>query len=276
MKAGTTTIEVKSGYGLNKDSELKILEAISEAQLHVVPDLVPTCLAAHILPKDFEGSADEYLDVIINELLPEVKRKKLANRVDIYVDKGAFTVSQAERYLQRAIEMDFDVTVHADQFSKGGGNTAIKIAAVSADHLENSDDEVILQLARSNTIAVALPGSSLGLGESFAPGRKLLDAGASLAMGTDWNPGSAPMGDLLVQASIMGVYEKLSIAEILASITFRSAAALNLNDRGILDTGKLADFSAFPVSDFREIIYNQGRIKPCRIWKGGQLAYKHV
>ncbi len=131
------------------------------------------------------------------------------------------------------------------------------------------------QFVQSNTIAVALPGSSLGLGEAFAPARKLLDAGASLAMGSDWNPGSAPMGDLLVQASILGVYEKLSVAEILAAITFRSAAALNFHDRGTLDTGKLADFIAFPVHDYREIIYNQGRIKPSRVWKRGHLAYKH-
>jgi imidazolonepropionase len=275
MINGTTTIEVKSGYGLTAESELKILEAIRTANEHVVPDLIPTCLAAHMLPADFQGNAGEYLEEIIRDLLPEVMKKKLSRRADIYIEKGAFSPAQAGNYLKKAKELGFDVTVHADQFSAGGSDVAVRTGALSADHLEASREEDIPGFVRSATIPVALPGASLGLGEPFAPARKLLDAGASLAMGSDWNPGTAPMGDLLVQASVLGVYEKLSIAEILAAITFRSAAALDLHDRGILDTGKVADLSAFPVHDYREIIYNQGRIKPSGVWKGGQPAYKH-
>lgn len=275
MISGTTTIEVKSGYGLTTESELKMLEAIAEANEHVVPELIPTCLAAHILPRDFKGKAEEYLEKIVEELLPLIMQKKLSERVDIYIDKGAFTVEQAIQYLKKAVDAGFRLTVHADQFSCGGSTTAVEVGALSADHLEVSGDKEIERLAQSDTIPVALPGASIGLGVRFAPARRMLDAGTSLAMGSDWNPGSAPMGDLLVQASIMGVYERLSIAEILASITFRSAAALDLQDRGMLDAGKLADFSAFPVHDYREIIYNQGKIKPSRVWKNGQMAYKH-
>jgi imidazolonepropionase len=128
-------------------------------------------------------------------------------------------------------------------------------------------------LANSNTIPVALPGASVGLGEPFTPARKLLDAGASLAIGSDWNPGSAPMGDLLVQSSILAVYEKLTIAETLAGITLRAAAALKLSDRGVLDKGKQADFVAFPLDEYQEIFYNQGRIKPAKVWKEGVLVY---
>ncbi len=273
LATGTTTIEVKSGYGLTTESEIKILEAIYQANKNVAPDLVATCLAAHMLPADFKGTASEYLKEIVRDLLPVVMKNKLSHRVDIYVDEGAFSSSEAEKYLNQAKKLGFDLVVHADQFTSGGSKIAIVAGALSADHLEASGEFEIEQLIKSKTIPVALPGASLGLGVPFAPARKLLNAGTSLAMGSDWNPGTAPMGDLLVQASILGVYEKLSIAEILAAITFRSSAALNLNDRGILDTGNLADFSAFPVQDYREIIYNQGKIKPVKVWKKGKLVY---
>lgn len=273
LKNGTTTIEVKSGYGLNLESELKMLEAIFNSNKLVAPDLVSTCLAAHILPKDYKGSADEYLAEIVERLLPEVIRQKLSKRVDIYVDESAFTPEEAMEYLTKASGLGFDAVVHADQFKVGGSHIAVELKALSADHLEASAEGEIEALANSNTIPVALPGSSIGLGEPFSPARKLLDAGCSLAIGSDWNPGSAPMGDLLVQASILAVYEKLTIAETLAGITFRAAAALKLSDRGILDKGKMADFVAFPLDEYQEIFYNQGRIKPSKVWKEGVLVY---
>jgi len=124
-------------------------------------------------------------------------------------------------------------------------------------------------LANSAVIPVALPGASLGLGCTFTPARRLLDAGTSLAIASDWNPGSAPMGDLLTQAAILGTFEKLSNTEVLAGITFRAAAALNLKDRGKLAEGNIADFVAFPVDDYREILYQQGQLKPCNVWKNG-------
>lgn len=270
---GITTIEVKSGYGLNMEMELKMLESIFYTNKLVAPDLVPTCLAAHIAPRDFEGTPEEYLDDIVERLLPEVVRQKLSQRVDVYVDKGAFSIEQAKAYLLKASQMGFDTIVHADQFTAGGGKMAVEVGAVSADHLEVADEEAIQLIAESNTIAVALPGSSVGLGEPFTPARKLLDAGACLAIGSDWNPGSAPMGDLLVQASMLSVYEKLSIAETLSGITFRAAAALKMKDRGVIDRGKMADFAAFPVREYEEIFYNQGSVKPSMVWKDGKIVY---
>jgi len=206
-------------------------------------------------------------------LLPQILRQKLSKRVDIYIDENAFSAEQAKKYLAKAIELGFDTVVHADQFMAGGSHIAVELKALSADHLEVSTESEIKALANSNTIPVALPGSSIGLGEPYTPARKLLDAGGSLAIGSDWNPGSAPMGDLLVQASILAVFQKLTIAETLAGITFRAAAALNLSDRGVLDKGKLADFVAFPVDEYQEIFYNQGRIKPSKVWKEGVLVY---
>jgi len=269
---GITTIEVKSGYGLDVAHELKMLTAIREGAGSTRADLIPTCLAAHIKPKDFSGSNQDYLEYLVRELLPGVRSQGLASRVDIYIDEGAFTPGEARYYLSEAAKLGFNLAVHAEQFSRGGVQVAVELGAWSADHLEAATHEEISILAASGVCPVALPGASLGLGAGFAPARKILDAGASLAIASDWNPGSAPMGNLLMQASIIGVYEKLTMAETLAAVTFRAAQALHLNDRGILRPGMLADFIAFPCRDYQEILYNQGGIMPEKVWKRGKAV----
>jgi imidazolonepropionase len=273
LKDGITTAEVKSGYALNVEDELRMLETINKVNETGDIDLVPTCLAAHTLPKDFQGSSKKYLEFMLKNLLPEVMRRNLSSRADIYIEKSAFSADEGLYYLREAKNLGFDVIVHADQFTTGGSMVAVEAGAVSADHLEVSSDKEIVRLARSNVITVCLPGASIGLGTGFAPARKMLDAGCSLAMASDWNPGSAPMGDVLMQACILGVYEHLTMAETLASVTFRAAAALKLHDRGILKNGYLADVIAFPVSDYKEIIYQQGKIKPALIMKKGRLIH---
>ena len=270
LRNGVTTIEVKSGYCLNTEGELKLLEVIGRVNKKLAVDLIPTCLAAHIKPSDFKGTQPEYLDNIINELLPEVKRRNLSNRIDIYIDKGAFTTEEAILYLNRAKALGFDLVVHGDQFTEGGVAVACELGARSVDHLEMMNDQEIQLLADSDVISIVLPGSSLGLGGRFAPARKLLDAGCSLAIGSDWNPGSAPMGDLLLQTALIGIYEKMTMAESLAGITFRAAKALNLNDRGVLKMGLIADMAGFSVADYREIIYHQGSLNPSVVWKRGE------
>ena len=259
---GVTTIEVKSGYGLSVEEELKQLRAIKAASTKTKATLVATCLAAHMLPKDFEGGQNEYLDYLLKELLPVVKSENLAKRIDIFIEKGAFNTENGLNYISKAKEMGFDVTVHADQFTVGGSTVAVDAGAVSADHLEASKDRDVKLLAKSNTVAVTLPGASMGLGMNYAPARKLLDAGASLAIASDWNPGSAPMGDLLMQAAVMGIAEKLTTAEVFAGLTSRAAKALNLSDRGVLKTGMHGGLQAYPCEDYREILYNQGKLKP--------------
>ena len=269
LNDGVTTIEVKSGYGLDVESELKILNVIKEAHTEIVADLIPTCLAAHVCPKEFSDKK-AFLEHIESELLPRLKTENLANRVDIFVEPSAFPVEIAKSYMLAAKNLGFYLTIHADQFHTGGSEIAVELGAHSADHLEASSDKEIALLAKSDTVAVALPGASIGLGMNFTPARKLLDNGASVAISTDWNPGSAPMGDLLVQAAIIGIYEKLSSAEIFSGMTFRAAKALGLKDRGRIAEGLKADFVSFPFSDYREILYNQGKIRPSWVWKDGK------
>lgn len=271
LKNGITTIEIKSGYGLSIEDEIKMLEAINDVRSNSDADIIPTFLGAHMKPRDFEGSNSEYLNLLVNEVFPIIKQKNLAKRVDIFTEKSAFSVEESRSYLQQAKNNGFDITIHADQFTPGGSLLAVEFDALSADHLEFSGDDEITAIAKSNVVATALPGASIGLGMQYTPARKLLDAGACLSIASDWNPGSAPMGDLLTQASVLATFEKLSMAEVLSGITFRAAKALNLNDRGVLEKGKKADFISFPTYDFRDIIYYQGQMKPNGVWKNGIL-----
>lgn len=266
LNQGITTIELKSGYGLNADEELKMLRAIKKAQAKTKATLVPTCLSAHLKPRDFEGSSEEYLNYILDEILPKVKDENLANRVDIFIEKSAFQPEESKTFLLKAKELGFQITVHADQFTAGSSRIAVEVGAKSADHLEATIAEDIEFLANSNTVAIALPGASLGLGEPFSPARKILDKGGILAIATDWNPGSAPMGNLVTQASILATYQKLTTAEVLAAITFRAAYALDLEDRGILAEGKKADFITYETDNFQNILYHQGSLKPKNIY----------
>ncbi|MEW2921101.1 imidazolonepropionase [Muricauda sp. ANG21] len=275
LKNGITTIEVKSGYGLSVDEELKMLRAIKKANETSNMTLVPTCLAAHMKPKDWNQDK-EYLEVIINELFPIIKTENLAHRVDAFVEESAFSPEEIKPYFQKAKEMGFDITVHADQFTTGGSQVAVDFDAVSADHLEASTEKEIQLLAKSNTIATALPGASLGLGCAYTPARKILDAGGALSIASDHNPGSAPMGDLLTQASILGTFEKLSNTEVLSGITFRAAAALRLTDCGKLEAGAQADFVIFPTDNYQEITYHQGQLKPIEVWKNAAPSTKNL
>ncbi|UFH33729.1 imidazolonepropionase [Chryseobacterium sp. C-71] len=261
ISLGITTIEVKSGYGLDVENELKMLRIIKKAQTQTKATLVPTCLSAHLKPRDFEGDNKAYLDYILAEILPKVKEENLAKRVDIFIEKSAFQPEESKEFLLKTKDLGFEITVHADQFTPGSSRIAVEVGAQSADHLEATIDEDIDFLAQSNTVATALPGASLGLGEKFTPARKLLDAGAILAIASDWNPGSAPMGNLITQASILATYEKLTTAEVLAGMTFRSAFALGLEDRGRLEKDMKADFITYKTDNFQNVLYNQGSLK---------------
>lgn len=270
ISLGITTVEVKSGYGLNVEEELKMLRVIKKADGLTPATLVATCLAAHLKPKDFDGGNTDYLNYIAEQLLPVVKEQDLADRVDIFIEKSAFLPDESKVFLEKAKEMGFDLTVHADQFTPGSSRIAVETGARSADHLEAMADEDIAFLAGSDTVATALPGASLGLGEPFAPARKLLDAGAAVAIASDWNPGSAPMGNLVAQASILAAFQKLSTAEVFAGITFRAAKALGLEDRGTLEKGKKADFAVYDTEDFRDVLYLQGRLQAESVYIDGE------
>ncbi len=265
LKNGITTIEIKTGYGLLVEHEIRLLNIINS--LNTEATIVSTCLAAHVKPRDFDGSSKEYLEHLEKELLPKIKT--LTNRIDIFTEKSAFDIDESTAYLQKAKNLGFELTVHADQFTFGASKMAVALHALSADHLEATTEEGIEILAKSGTVAVALPGASIGLGEPFAPARKLLNAGACMAIASDYNPGSAPMGNLVAQASILATFQKLSTAEVFAGLTFRAAKALNLTDIGKLEKGYRADFQAYHTSDYREILYHQGQMKPKEVWKNG-------
>ncbi|MGO4707594.1 imidazolonepropionase [Chryseobacterium sp. 2TAF14] len=269
ISLGITTIEVKSGYGLDVENELKMLHIIKKAQEKTQATLVPTCLSAHLKPRDFEGSNEEYLQYILNEILPKVKEENLAKRVDIFIEKSAFQPEESKDFLLKSRDLGFEITVHADQFTPGSSRIAVEVGAKSADHLEATIDKDIEFLAKSDTVATALPGASLGLGEKFTPARKLLDAGAIVAIASDWNPGSAPMGNLITQASILATFEKLTTAEVLAGMTFRSAFALGLEDRGSLKKGLKADFVTYKTNNFQNVLYNQGSLNAEHVYIDG-------
>lgn len=269
FQEGVLTCEVKSGYAPNLEDEVRMLRIIYEIDSSNDIDLIPTCLAAHVTPKKYESSK-KYLDSIVNDLLPIIKEENLSNRVDIFIEEKAFSITEASNFLEK-IKNDFYITAHANQFTSGGLKVGVDNGAVSVDHLEVITDQEIDYLSKSDTTGVVLPGCSLGLGIPFAPARKLLDYNCKVSIASDWNPGSAPMGDLLMQASLLGSTEKLSNAEVLAGITCRAANALSLEDRGSLENGKIADMIGFKTNDFRDILYNQGKLKPSFICKRGKI-----
>ena len=269
FQEGVLTCEVKSGYAPNLEDEVRMLRIINEIDSSNDIDLIPTCLAAHVTPKKYESSK-KYLDSIVNDLLPIIKEENLSNRVDIFIEEKAFSITEASNFLEK-IKSDFYITAHANQFTSGGLKVGVDNGAVSVDHLEVITDQEIDYLSKSDTTGVVLPGCSVGLGIPFAPARKLLDNNCKVSIASDWNPGSAPMGDLLMQASLLGSTEKLSNAEVLAGITCRAANALSLEDRGSLENGKIADMIGFKTNDFRDILYNQGKLKPSFICKRGKI-----
>lgn len=274
IQQGVTTLEIKSGYGLSLEEEIKILRAIKLSAQQLPIDIIPTCLAAHMKPSDFSGSASAYLQAIADKLFPVLRDENLSDRIDIFVERSAFSIEEAEPYLSLAKERGFDIVVHADQFTPGASELAVRLGAVSADHLEASTEAAIRLLGQADTVSVVLPGASMGLGCGYAPARRLLDAGACVAIATDWNPGSAPMGQLMTQASVLAAAEKLTTAELLAGITFRAAKALSLTDRGTLEVGKLADFNIYPTDNYQDIAYLQGTLKPQQVWKNGRLIFE--
>ncbi|MDG2450835.1 MAG: imidazolonepropionase [Saprospiraceae bacterium] len=267
---GITTVEVKSGYGLSVKDEMKMLNVIKKANSRHQLDIIPTCLAAHIVPREFPNEKS-YLDYLISELVPNIKRDDLCTRFDIFIEESAFTRDNSKSYLNYLKQNGFDITIHGDQFHTGGSLLAIECGAVSVDHLETSGNKEISALAKSDVVAVGLPGASIGIGCDFLPARKLLDEGVSLAIASDWNPGSAPQGNLLAQASILATYEKLSAAEVFAGITYRAAGALKIKDRGRIASKYAADIVAFQCHDYRQILYHQGELKASYVWKNGEM-----
>ena len=264
---GTTTLEVKSGYGLNLQSELKVLELYKRLNRRGPLELISTFLGAHVVPPEYKRMPEAYVDLLINKILPAVAQKGLAEFCDVFVERGAFTVTQARRILAAGQTLDLEPRIHAEQLSRTGGTQlAVQLGAASVDHLERANSSDIRALASSNTIATLLPGAVFHLGKgAYPPARKLIEAGAAVALATDFNPGTSPSVSMPMMLSLACNQMRMTPAEAITAATINGAHTLRRAGRlGSIEVGKQADLCAFEVSDYREIPYYFG-VNLCRL-----------
>ncbi len=276
---GSTTIEVKSGYGLDPVNELKQLRAIRKTAAAERASLVPTFLGAHEVPPEFRGRRADYVRLVCDEMIPAVAREHLAAACDVFCEPGVFDVAETRTILTAAQRHGLAVKLHADELAgSGGAELAAALGAVSADHLAAISDAGIRALAASATVAVLLPATMIFLGKrTQAPARRLVEAGAAVALATDFNPGSSPtVGLPLVMA--LGVSQLgLRYSEVVSAVTVNAAAALGLAaDRGQIAPGFRADLVCWGVSDWREVAYWMGEQLVTAVWTGGSACPLHV
>lgn len=273
MAEGATTVEIKSGYGLDLDTELKQLRVARLLAQHLPVRVSTTCLAAHALPPEYDGRADEYIDLVCEEILPAVAKEQLADAVDMFCESIGFSVDQCQRVIARAQELGLPVKVHAEQLSRSGASEmAAKAGALSADHVEYISDLDVAALAESGTAAVLLPGAFYTLRETrLPPVDKLRAAGVPIALSTDLNPGSSPIASLRLMMNMGCNLFALTPAEALAGVTRSAARALGLCcSRGVLRAGLLADMVLWPIDTPDLLAYEVGAIRPARIFLGGR------
>ncbi len=275
LESGTTTIEIKSGYGLSPDDEIKMLTAIREVGRRMPMEVVPTYLAAHALPPEFDGRPDDYIASVIDDaLLERIAAEKLAEFADVFTERGAFTVEQSRRFLDACRRHGLTPKVHAEQITRSGATQlAIELGAASADHLECVDDADIAALKSSRTIPVLLPGCSFFLGTPPAPARKLIDAGLPVALATDCNPGSSMIESLPLIMSIACTLLRMTPAECLIACTANAAAALGRADRlGAVVVGHQADLIVLDVPDLSAWPYRVGVNAVRSVLKRGRVV----
>jgi len=254
---GTTTVEAKSGYGLTVESELKSLEAIRDAASRWPGTVVPTLLGAHVVPKEFQGCSQNYVEAVCKEMIPRAARRKLAQFVDVFCDKGAFTPQETERIFEAAAKHGLSVRAHMGQLSETLLAPFLRFNPASFDHMDYVNEDDIRQLAKSDTIATLVPGANYFLGlKEYPNARRLIDAGVPVALATDYNPGTSPTISMPMAMSLACTHMKMSPAEAVAAATINGAWALRVADRkGSIEPGKDADFAIFAVTDYREIPY---------------------
>ncbi|MHA6250614.1 imidazolonepropionase [Oceanobacillus sp. CAU 1775] len=276
LSYGMTTVEAKSGYGLDRETELKQLEIVAKLKENHMVDLVSTFLGAHAIPPEFKEDPQGFLDEM-QAMLPEIKEKSLAEFVDIFTETGVFTVDQSREFLQVAKDAGFQVKIHADEIDTlGGTELAVEVGAISAEHLAVTSDEGIKQLAASNTIGVILPGTSFYLGkDSYAKAREMIDAGAAIAISTDFNPGSSVTENLQLIMSIAALKLKMSPAEIWHAVTVNAAHAINRgDDAGSITVGKKADIVIWDAPNHLYIPYHYGVNHVNTVIKKGDVVFK--
>ena len=281
LVCGTTTAEIKTGYGLNLETEMKMLGVIEELDKTHAADIIPTFLAAHAVPPEFKENSNGYVDLICNTMLQRAWKWFVASRfygktpffADVFCEKNAFSVERSKNVLETARSLGFKLKAHVDEFTNlGGSRMAIGLGATSIEHLDAiSGDEVTL-LAKSNTAAVVTPTVNFNFGSSqFAEARKLIDAGCIVALSTDYNPGSAPCPSQPMTMAVACRYQKLLPSEAMNAATINAAYAIGLADKvGSIEVGKHADILIFDAKDYREIAYEFGDNRPSDIIKNGK------
>ncbi len=272
---GTTTLEVKSGYGLTTEDELKMLRAVRRLDEETPLDLVPTFLGAHETPPEYRDDRDAYLDVVVTEMIPAVADAGLARFCDVFMEPGVFDAGQSRRVLEAGLEHDLVPKLHADELEpSGGAELAVELGAASADHLGAVSEAGIAALAGSETVATLLPGTLFFLGMSgYAPARALLDAGATVALATDFNPGSSATPSLPLILTIACSQMGMTPLEALVAATRGGARALALDDgTGMIRQGSPADLVLWDASDYREIPYRYGVRLARTVWKAGEAV----
>ena len=276
ISQGVTSLEIKSGYGLSFYDEIKLLQVINYFKNSSPINIVPTFLGAHTYPPEYKNEKKKYLDLLTEELFPYISKNNLANFVDAFLEKGAFSKEDVDLIFERAKKYKFNLRLHTDQFSSLGGiSLAIKHNCLSADHLEVINDEDIKLISKSKTAAVLLPGVSFFLEHKYAPARKLIDNNAIVALSTDYNPGSSHINNLQLIMQLAALKLEMNAEEIISAVTINSAYTLGLSERtGTIELEKDADFAIFEVKEYPEIIYNIGANLLKYTVKSGNIIYQ--
>ncbi len=275
LSQGVTTLEIKSGYGLDRDTEIKMLEVIQEARRHTVQDLVPTFLGAHVVPEEYRHRRAKYVDLVIS-LLPEIR--DLAEFVDVFADEGAFTLEETRRILEAARALGFGIKVHAEELAHtGASRLAAELGAVSADHLDLATDQDLEALKRSGTVPVLLPSVPFFLfSRHYAPARRMLSLGLPVALSTDHNPGSSPAYSQIFVATLGTYLLGMSPAEVLVAITLNAARAIRRDHEiGSLEPGKRADIVVLDAPSYVHLVYDLARPLVSMVLKDGRVVYRN-
>lgn len=275
VEHGTTTSEAKSGRGLTVESELKQLRVIKELNKNHVIDLVPTFLGAHYIPDEYMGRREEYVDLVINEMIPKVAEENLAEFCDVWCEKDIFTVEDSRMVLNAGKKYGLIPKIHADELSStGGAELAAEVGAISAEHLLQISDEGIKELAKEGVIANLLPGTPFYLKlDRYAPARKMIEAGVPIGLATDFNPNTSPTESLQIIMNLASIMMEMTAKEILAAVTINAAYSINRGDKiGSLETGKLADIVIWDAPTIDFLIYHFGVNLAGKVFKKGKLV----
>jgi imidazolonepropionase len=277
LRTGTTTVEAKSGYGLTLEDELKILKAIKRLNSETPVSYVPTFLGAHDIPTEYKSRREEYLSLLIDEMLPRVAAEKLAECCDVFCEEKVFTNDESRKILSAAKRHGFGLRMHADQLSlSGGAKIAAELGTVTADHLEYTDAAGIAALRSAGVQPVLLPGSVYALGSRRYPAaREMIEAGLPVVLATDFNPGSSPTPSMTMILSLASTHMKMTPAESITASTINAAHTLNRGDQiGSLEPGKVADFVIHDCHDYRDLAYFFGIEHASQVFAAGRLIYQ--